>query len=267
MSSTLTLRHGDCVGVLAGMSGESIGAIVSDPPYGLRFMGKEFDDLGDGSAQREWHRAWVNQAFRVIRPGGVIKAFGGTRTFHHLAAVMREAGFTDLHLEAWGYGSGFPKSLNVSKAIDKVNGETNRLQKFTSWMRATGLSRKQCVQLVRPFAKNDETAAAMAQHYYSDKSQPAIPTAALWAVIRPHVADVPDWVDRLVDRIEAERDVVGNRDVPVGHSFAGQVYGGDSSMKTVAVTTPATDAARTWEGWGTALKPSWEPVIIGRKPA
>ena len=99
--TTLQLKFGDCVERIAELPDGSVGAVVSDPPYGLRFMGKEFDDLGDGSAQREWHRAWVNQAFRVIRPGGVIKAFCGTRTFHHLAAVIREAGFTDIRIEAW----------------------------------------------------------------------------------------------------------------------------------------------------------------------
>ena len=122
--ATIHLRNGDCVEVMRTLADGSVGAVIPDPPYGLRFMGKEFDDLGDGSSQREWHRAWVNQAFRVLVPGGVIKAFGGTRTFHHLAAVIREAGFTDLHLEAWGYGSGFPKSLDVSKAIDKAAGSS-----------------------------------------------------------------------------------------------------------------------------------------------
>lgn len=158
--TTVHLRHGDCVEVMRELTGGSVGAVVCDPPYGLRFMGKEFDDLGDGAAQREWHRGWVDQAYRVLRPGGVIKVFGGTRTFHHLGAVMRDAGFTGLRLEAWGYGSGFPKSRNIGKQIDKNGGQS----------------------------------------------------------------------------------------------------------QTVPVTVPATLASRTWDGWGTALKPSWEPVLVGRKP-
>jgi len=113
-TQTLTLRHGDCTQVLQGMPEGSVGAIVSDPPYGLTFMGKGWDDLGPGQAQREWHIAWLSAAYRALKPGGIIKAFSGSRTFHHLAAAMAEVGFTGLHLEAWAYGSGFPKSHDIS---------------------------------------------------------------------------------------------------------------------------------------------------------
>ena len=188
--TTLQLKFGDCVERIAELPDGSVGSVVSDPPYGLRFMGKEFDDLGDGSAQREWHRAWVNQAFRVIRPGGVIKAFCGTRTFHHLAAVIREAGFTDIRIEAWAYGSGFPKSLNIGKAIDKQAGAA-----------------REVVGIVKDMGKQN-----------------------------------PEWNGTAQGRTE------------------------NSFKPDYALTAPASDLARTWDGWGTALKPSWEPVIIGRKP-
>jgi site-specific DNA-methyltransferase (adenine-specific) len=107
---------------MADADPESIDAIVCDPPYGLRFMGKAFDDLGDGALQREWHVQWLRQAIRVLKPGGVIKAFGGTRTFHHMAAAMEDVGFVLVpgsELEAWTYGSGFPKSQNVEKVLRK----------------------------------------------------------------------------------------------------------------------------------------------------
>ena len=188
--TTLQLKFGDCVERIAELPDGSVGAVVSDPPYGLRFMGKEFDDLGDGSAQREWHRAWVNQAFRVIRPGGVIKAFCGTRTFHHLAAVIREAGFTDIRIEAWAYGSGFPKSLNIGKAIDKQAGAA-----------------REVVGIVKGMGKQN-----------------------------------PEWNGTAQGRTE------------------------NSFKPDYALTAPASDLARTWDGWGTALKPSWEPVIVARKP-
>ena len=162
----LILRHGDCVEVLKGYEDGSIGAIISDPPYGLKFMGKAFDDLGEGASQRKWHEAWLTEAFRVLRPGGVIKAFNGTRTFHHMAYAMAEAGFLDLRIESWNYGSGFPKSHNIGKALDK--------------------------QARRVFSS-----------------------------------------------------------------------GGPGEMP---VTIPATEASQRWEGWGTALKPSWEPVVVGRTP-
>lgn len=113
----LTLRYGDCVEVLKGYDDGSIGAVISDPPYGLKFMNKDFDDLGEGASQRKWHEAWLTEAFRVLRPGGVIKAFNGTRTFHHMAYAMQEAGFVDLRVISWSYGSGFPKSTNIGKKL------------------------------------------------------------------------------------------------------------------------------------------------------
>ena len=115
--------HGDCVDELKKMSENSIDAIVTDPPDGLKFMGKEFDDLGEGAQQREWHKAWAKEALRVLKPGGHLIAFGGTRTYHHLATAIEEAGFEIRDQIQWLYGSGFPKSLNVSKAIDKSKGK------------------------------------------------------------------------------------------------------------------------------------------------
>jgi site-specific DNA-methyltransferase (adenine-specific) len=136
----------------------------------------------------EWHLQWLQEAFRVLQPGGVIKAFSGTRTFHRMASAMKAAGFADLRLEAWNYGSGFPKSLNVGKALDKAAG--------------------------------------------------------------------------------AEREILAT--VKTQPKFK---YAGDGRLQekwldkdTKDITAPATEAAKRWDGWGTALKPSWEPVVVGRKP-
>lgn len=160
----LILRHGDCVDVLRGYEDGSIGAVISDPPYGLKFMGKAFDDLGEGASQRKWHEAWLTEAFRVLRPGGVIKAFNGTRTFHHMAYAMQEAGFIDLQVVSWNYGSGFPKSTNIGKKL--------------------------------------------AQYEAAQASDP------FW--------------------LESDTDVA--------------------------------KGSERFRNWGTALKPAWEPVVIGRKP-
>jgi len=119
------LKEGDCVEVMRSMPEASIDAIVCDPPYGLEFMGKDFDKLGKGAAQREWHKQWAVEALRVLKPGGHAACFGGTRTSHHLASALEEVGFeirdsisvhgwTVAHLD-WTYGTGFPKSLNVEK--------------------------------------------------------------------------------------------------------------------------------------------------------
>jgi DNA modification methylase len=171
--------HGDCVEVLARMAAGSVDAVICDPPYGLAFMGKEFDTLGDGPAQQAWHHRWMVEAFRVLRPGGTIKAFSGTRTYHRLAAAMEEAGFVGLRMEAWVYGSGFPKSHDMSKSIDK----------------AAGIWRGKAGVIV------SENGSMSAPNY--------------------------------------ERTEKGD---------------------------PVTDAARRWSGWGTALKPAWEPVLVGMKP-
>jgi site-specific DNA-methyltransferase (adenine-specific) len=244
--------HGDCVELMRSMPDSSVDAIVTDPPYELGFMGKAWDGAGIAYSVTMWA-----EALRVLKPGGHLLAFGGTRTYHRMACAIEDAGFEIRDSIHWVYGSGFPKSLDVSKAIDKVNGEGGRALKFTGWMRMTGLTARRLDEL---------TGTNMGGHYIAAKSQPAIPTAEMWAVIRPHCGEVPEWVDELIARVEAEREVVGQRDVPVGHSFAGPVYGGDSSTKEVNVTAPATDEARKWEGWGTALKPAHEPVVVARKP-
>ena len=87
--------------------------------------------LGQVRAMQEWHRQWLAEVFRVLKPGGVIKVFGATRTFHRLAAAMEQAGFVDLDLEAWMYGSGFPKSLNIHKKLCELESpEAQRYEGF-----------------------------------------------------------------------------------------------------------------------------------------
>ena len=115
----IEIKIGDCTERLKDLEDGSVDAIICDPPYGLKFMSKGWDDIGNGSQQREWHRAWLSQAHRVLKPNGVIKAFSGSRTFHHLIAMMEEIGFEDLKIEAWVYGSGFPKSHNLAKQFEK----------------------------------------------------------------------------------------------------------------------------------------------------
>jgi hypothetical protein len=322
MSVTLHLRHGDCVAVLREHPEGSVGAVVSDPPYGLEFMGAAWDNLcnhnpegmrkGDAAritnveavggfqdgaggnpfsrsrirygrrakwedgggfsapgigerdiewpsfsatskhglanptcavcggrlrgakkcecpkphdhwkpigkrknpeneglpdpaeepstglnAMQEWHRAWLVECYRVLVPGGVLKAFSGTRTFHRLAGAMREAGFTEISVGAWNYGSGFPKSLSVPSAIDK---------------------------------------AARGTPQGSTKGDPK----------------------------KRGKGVLPPREVlAMGGSNGGAVTG---LTDDYGAFVPETDAARVWGGWGTALKPSWEPVLVGRKP-
>jgi site-specific DNA-methyltransferase (adenine-specific) len=115
MADKLTLHHGDCLEVLRSLPDCSIDSIVTDPPYGLSFMGKRWDY--DVPSVDVWA-----ECLRVLKPGGHLLAFAGTRTQHRMAVRIEDAGFEIRDMIAWVYGSGFPKSLDVSKAIDKAAG-------------------------------------------------------------------------------------------------------------------------------------------------
>jgi DNA modification methylase len=126
------IHHGDCVEVMAGMEPESVDAIVTDPPYGLEFMGKAWDRLFDkrpsggfrggvhvgrqgptyraGTVAQEWHEVWAREALRVAKPGAYLLAFGGTRTVHRLACAIEDAGWIIRDTLVWAYAQGFPKS-------------------------------------------------------------------------------------------------------------------------------------------------------------
>jgi DNA modification methylase len=116
------LHHGDCVAFMATLPAESVSSVVCDPPYGLGFMGKEFDKLGNGKAQQAWHERWLAEALRVLKPGGHLVAFGGQRTIHRLTVAAEDVGFEIRDTGSWLFYSGFPKSLDVSKALDSAAG-------------------------------------------------------------------------------------------------------------------------------------------------
>jgi DNA modification methylase len=248
---------GDCRDVLRTLADNSVDSVVTDPPYELGFMGKSWDSTGIAYDVTVWE-----ECLRVLKPGGHILAFGGSRTWHRLAVAVEDAGFEVRDSICWLYGSGFPKSLDVSKAIDKNNGETGRKFKFTKWMKTTALTARKI---------DDITGTNMGGHYLTDKSQPAIPTAELWAVLRPHCGEVPAWVDELVARVEAEREVIGMGAAQCGQLEKTGVCDGHFDNGTITVThqlatAPSTAEAQQWAGWGTALKPAFEPVVVGRKP-
>ena len=114
-----TLYRGDCLDVLAAMEPESVDAIVCDPPYGLGFLSKKWDALPPGVD-------WARLCLRVLKPGGHLIAFGGTRTVHRLATAIEDAQFEIRDMVSWLYWSGFPKSKNVALSIDKGEGYPNR---------------------------------------------------------------------------------------------------------------------------------------------
>lgn len=113
-----TLYHGDCREVMAFLDAESVHAVVTDPPYELGFMGKRWDTAGGVASQAATWRA----AERLLKPGGHLAAFAGSRTYHRIACAIDDAGFEIRDQLMWLYGSGFPKSLDVAKCIDKAGG-------------------------------------------------------------------------------------------------------------------------------------------------
>jgi DNA modification methylase len=179
------LHSGDCLELLATLPDNSVDSIVTDPPYGLSFMGKKWDY--DVPKVEIW-----KECLRVLKPGGHLLAFAGTRTQHRMAVRIEDAGFEIRDMIAWVYGSGFPKSLDVSKAIDKAAG-----------------------------------------------------------VERDVLGVDPVRFARLKNQI--------NGSVSTGEQWE---HGG----RDVNLTATATEAAKQWSGWGTALKPSLESLTVATKP-
>ncbi|MGV0663707.1 DNA methyltransferase [Mycobacteroides chelonae] len=216
---SVTLHHGDCLDVLRELPDNSVDAVVTDPPYGIRFMGKAWDgadieeraargretspmpegiggpqggyrsraaeagryDLSANAAFGEWCRQWATECLRILKPGGHLLAFGGSQTWHRLSSGIEDAGFEIRDSIAWLSAQGFPKSMDVSKAIDKAAG--------------------------------------------------------------------------------VKREVVGQAKRTDKEPGTYGAFAGDT-----AITAPATHTAKQWQGFGTALKPAFEPIVVARKP-
>jgi DNA modification methylase len=258
------LYAGDCIDVMSRMPEASVDAIVTDPPYGLEFMGKDWDGFGTPLGFQTWTEAWAREAFRVLKPGGHLLAFAGTRTYHRMASGVEDAGFEIRDCIAWMYGSGFPKSLDVSKAIDKQDAteeRTRRARIFQTWLR----------QHITAQQINEITQTDMGHHLTTHPTQPFVATSEMLEQLRPHLPTIPVDILQIVhDRtVESEnfksREVTGTRTVPKGPGFAGERYGNEGNLQhndTIAYTP---EAAK-WNGWGTGLKPAFEPVVVARKP-
>ena len=172
--------NGDCIEEMQKLidQGVQVDAVVTDPPYEIGFMGREWDSTGIAYRKETWRLAW-----ELLKPGGHLLAFSASRTYHRMTVAIEDAGFEIRDQMMWLYGSGFPKSHNISKSLDKMAG--------------------------------------------------------------------------------AEREVVGvaGKSGSQRSAMAGDFKGGEYNT-----TSPATDEAKQWDGWGTALKPAHEPIAVGRKP-
>jgi len=175
----INLLRGDCLEMMKGLDDNSVDSIVSDPPYGISFMAKKWDY--DVPKVEVW-----KEAMRVLKPGGHALIACGTRTQHRMVCNIEDAGFEIRDVVSWIYGSGFPKSLNISKAIDKAAG--------------------------------------------------------------------------------AEREKIPNPKAKQQTAAIGTNVLGDYNACDTISPNPATDEAKQWDGWGTALKPSVEFFTLCRKP-
>lgn len=178
----MKLINSDCIAAMKEMPDNSVDSIVTDPPYELGFMGKSWDSTGIANSVEMWR-----EALRVLKPGGHLLAFSGSRTYHRMACAIEDAGFEIRDQIMWVYGSGFPKSHNISKALDKTAG--------------------------------------------------------------------------------VEREVVGRN--PNGRENSTKdntLFESGIVGKTDYITKPSSEEAKKWDGWGTALKPAHEPIVLARKP-
>jgi DNA modification methylase len=261
------LLVGDCVEQMRTLEANSVDAIVTDPPYGLEFMGKAWDGFGTPLGFQTWSEQWAREALRVLKPGGHLLAFGGTRMYHRLAAGIEDAGFEIRDTLMWLYGSGFPKSLDVSKAIDKMDAKDEqqaRRYRFTEWVRSTGATAQQI---------DKATGTAMGSHYTTFASQPAVMTREHLEACRHLLGEIPKWVERECDIRSVESKNFEAREVTGVHASGAPAAQWMANYGLSADINPKdkkdkgfTEAAKKWQGWGTALKPAVEPIVLARKP-
>ena len=254
-----TIICGDCLEEMKKLPDRSIDAIVTDPPYELAFMGKKWDASGIAYNVDMW-----GECLRVLKPGGHLLAFGGARTYHRMACAIEDAGFEIRDSLHWVYGSGFPKSLDIGKAIDRSIFTTKThnpdFQIVRAWVRgkvkAAGLTYKQI-----------DTALGNANSHkashYLDNSQPQLPTPEDWEIIK-QLLKLDESID--IDRppkllVETfEREIIGYRKCHAGLAFTSE------GPTELPITKPLSKEAEQWAGWGSALKPAHEPVVLARKP-
>lgn len=241
--------NGDSREILEGFESDSIDAIVTDPPYEIGFMGKEWDKSGISFNSEIWEKC-----LRVLKPGGHLLAFGGTRTYHRIAVAIEDAGFEIRDSIAWIYGSGFPKSLNISKQIDSRGGEN--ISWFGEWLRdwrvKNNITQKEISKLFP--SKTGGLTGCVANWELGLN----LPTAEQFSTI-VRSFNLPFGTIE-----EAEREVTGKQ--RQGKLAVAPGQDNDRSSIMLDITASATEAAKKWEGWGTALKPALEPICLARKP-
>jgi DNA modification methylase len=283
---TYQILKGNSLDLLPTLADNSIDAIVTDPPYGLGnpdpdyiikaiqlwasgdrahipegkgFMGKSWDSFVPPPA------IW-DECLRVLKPGGHLLAFAGTRTYDLMGISIRMAGFEIRDSIGWVYGSGFPKSLDVSKAIDKRGGQGATLTKeigeaLKQARESRGISKSQADKIFCGGTTNWSWFEGRPDGQRPPSPETFAGIVAKWKELEP--------LAQLVG--EAEREVIGLGAATCQQLLAkgfcdGHFNNGTLQVKHQLETAPSTPEAQQWQGWGTALKPALEPIVVARKP-
>jgi DNA modification methylase len=258
----MRLIYGDCVEEIKKLEANSVDAVITDPPYNLAFMGKSFDTFKNPLHFQQWAQAWATEALRVLKPGGYLLAFGGTRTYHRLVCGLEDAGFVIKDTLCWLYGSGFPKSYNISKGMDAMGKRYEFFDKVRNFLKDSlahsGYSIKQINEMVG-FAT---TGSGMAGHWFANITQQTLPTKEQWFRLKK-ILNFDDTLDEIFRSVTNpnERPVIGKLKNP-----ASSIYSDKKLSKKVNITSPVSVSAKIWDGYGTALKPAHEPIVLAQKP-
>jgi DNA modification methylase/transcriptional regulator with XRE-family HTH domain len=242
---------GDCVARMGMMEESSIDNCITDPPYEIGFMGKGWDNTGVAYNPRTWRAV-----HRVLKPNGFLAVFAATRTQHRIAHAIERAGFEIIDIISWCYGTGFPKSHNISKAIDKKGGKSISWfgKWFKNWRLEQGLTQK---EVGSHFLSKSGKLTGCVFNWEEGRS---IPTNKdfnkLCKLYNLPFSNMEEARGEYLGKIKHSRSG--------GDDFAKQV-GSKSQSRDEEVFATATEPAKQWEGWGTALKPAYEPIIIARK--
>lgn len=250
------------------LPGESVDAVVCDPPYALEFMGRKWDTF-EPAAFQSWCEAWARECLRVLKPGGHLLAFGAPRTYHRLACGIEDAGFEVRDSLHWIYGSGFPKGQDIAKKIDRRRDDRDQVLQVTAWLAqardAAGWTNR---RLNDAFGYLGDRCS----HWTTQGVAASVPAPEHWDKLRELLGFDDAEILPLVDELNGRKGSVGEdwrRREVVGQAHRvrrpSDVQFAAISEGAYDVTAPAAEAAREWEGWNTALKPAHEPVILARK--